>query len=309
MDPKPPKVSIGLPVYNGMRYIEEVLDSILAQSFTDFELVILDNASTDKTPDICKRYAERDDRIRYYRNDTNLGAMQNFNNVFRLCRGEYFKWVAHDDIYKPTYLEKCVAALDKDPGVVLSHCRTTRIDEDGNIVGNYDVEIPVNSPNPADRFYYLIGTNHPCYLIFGLVRSEILRQTPLFGDYKATDRALLALLGLLGRFYEVPEYLFLNREHPDQSRQYCDRPEQYYNWWNTAKTRRVVFPGWRLMWAYLACIVKAPISFRDRVACLLAIAKRMRQKYQIGGIMARDITRACRHYLHLPNSKPQPGND
>ena len=99
-----PRVSIGLPVYNGENFLEFALDSILGQTFQDFELIISDNASTDATESICRRYAAKDSRIRYYRNPNNQGAAQNYNRVFALARGEYFKWAAHDDVCKPNYL-------------------------------------------------------------------------------------------------------------------------------------------------------------------------------------------------------------
>ena len=96
-----PRVSIGLPVYNGDNYLAETLDSILAQTFTDFELIISDNGSTDRTEAICRRYAAQDHRVRYVRNPSNLGAARNYKRAFELARGEYFKWNGHDDPLAP----------------------------------------------------------------------------------------------------------------------------------------------------------------------------------------------------------------
>jgi glycosyltransferase involved in cell wall biosynthesis len=120
-----PKVSIGMPVYNGENFIVESLDALFAQTFTDFELIICDNASTDRTGEICREYAARDARIRYCRNETNIGASANYNLTFELARGDYFKWAAHDDICAPTYVERCVEALDRDPGVALAYRRAS----------------------------------------------------------------------------------------------------------------------------------------------------------------------------------------
>src|SRR5688572_10868700 len=103
MPEKNPRVSIGLPVYNGENYLAEAIDSILAQTFEDFELIISDNASTDRTQEICEAYAAKDGRIRYYRSEVNKGSAWNFNRVFELARGEYFKWAAHDDYIAPEY--------------------------------------------------------------------------------------------------------------------------------------------------------------------------------------------------------------
>src|SRR5512139_3267591 len=124
MNPDKPRVSIGVPVYNGENFLKDALDSLLAQTFKDFEIVIADNVSTDQTEEICRSYAAKDARIRYYRNETNIGAGPNHNRVFELSRGEYFKWVCHDDMCAPEFLERCIEVLDRDPSVVLCHAET-----------------------------------------------------------------------------------------------------------------------------------------------------------------------------------------
>ncbi|MBD2214537.1 glycosyltransferase family 2 protein [Nostoc linckia FACHB-104] len=98
------RLSIGLPVYNGKKFIRESIDCILNQTFQDFELIISDNASTDNTEKICREYAAKDNRIRYYRNAKNIGCARNFHRAFELSTGEYFKWVAYDDLHAPEYL-------------------------------------------------------------------------------------------------------------------------------------------------------------------------------------------------------------
>ena len=127
----PSRVSIGVPVYNGETYLPQALDSLLAQTYPDVEIVISDNASTDATENICRDYANRDDRIRYYREDVNRGLSWNFNRVFELSRGEYFKWAAADDICVPEFVERCVDVLDEDKSIVCCHARTTKIDPSG----------------------------------------------------------------------------------------------------------------------------------------------------------------------------------
>ena len=132
-----PRVSIGMPVYNGENFLAEALDSMLAQTFVDFELIISDNASTDRTKAICRDYAARDRRIRYHRVDDNQGATWNFNHTFELARGEYFKWAAHDDLCDPTFVARCVEVLDSDPTVICCHTQTRHIDIHGNILWDY----------------------------------------------------------------------------------------------------------------------------------------------------------------------------
>jgi glycosyltransferase involved in cell wall biosynthesis len=126
-----PRVSLAMPVYNGENYVAEALDSILAQDFADFELIITDNASTDSTEAICRDYARRDPRIRYHRHPRNLGAAPNYNSGYELATGEYLKWCAHDDRISANYLSECVRLLDADPQVALAFGRTQCIDGAG----------------------------------------------------------------------------------------------------------------------------------------------------------------------------------
>ena len=125
------QVSIGIPVYNGEKYLAAALDSLLAQSFRDFEIVISDNASTDRTAEICRCYQNKDARVRYFRSDQNLGAAWNHNRVIELSSAPLFKWAACDDLHDPLYLARCVDALHNDSGVVLSHTYLRVIDEEG----------------------------------------------------------------------------------------------------------------------------------------------------------------------------------
>ena len=127
-------VSVGIPVYNGERYLAETLDSLLAQTLTEFEIVISDNASTDRTPEICRCYQAKDCRIRYSRNDQNIGEAPNFNRAVELSRAPLFHGGAYDDLYEPSFLERCVDALERDPGVVLSHTRTKLIGDEGELL-------------------------------------------------------------------------------------------------------------------------------------------------------------------------------
>src|SRR5680860_1035425 len=128
---KPVKVSVGMPVYNGEKYVGAALECLLSQTLTDFELIISDNASTDRTESICRSYAARDSRVRYFRNEQNTGGTANFNRVLELASSEYFKWACHDDLHAPTYLEQCAGILDRNPSFVLCHSKTRHIDSNG----------------------------------------------------------------------------------------------------------------------------------------------------------------------------------
>jgi glycosyltransferase involved in cell wall biosynthesis len=215
MSPARPRVSIGLPVFNGDRYLASAIDSILGQTFQDFELIISDNASTDATRDICLDYASRDGRIRYSRQDHNVGAGPNHDFCARRAEGEYFRWASHDDLMEPEYLAKCVAALDANPDAVLCHSRTRII---GDRAEAFAVHLTgLDAPRGSDRFAAVILKPHWCVEIYGVIRTSALLRTHLMSGYYGGDKTLLAELALLGRFLHVPEPLFINRDHPERS--------------------------------------------------------------------------------------------
>ncbi|MGH6899187.1 MAG: glycosyltransferase family 2 protein [Geminicoccaceae bacterium] len=208
-----PTVSIGLPVRNGAQHVADAIESILAQTVTDLELIISDNASTDATPSICAGYAARDPRVRYHRHERDLGASRNFNFVFHQAVGQYFKWAAHDDIVLPTFLERCHAALEAAPDAVL--CQSlVRIVDERNAGGEvYDhTAFGTEAPRQSDRLAARLRARR-CMDIFGLIRKDALRGTALIADHVGADRTLLIELALRGRFVGVPEVLFLNRDH------------------------------------------------------------------------------------------------
>jgi len=212
-----PRVSIGLPVYNGERYLARAVASLLDQTFTNFELILSDNASTDRTEEICQAYAAKDQRIRYYRNERNLGAIRNFNRTFELATGPYFMWASHDDLWAPTFIAKCVDALDAMPEAIIAYPKTVIIDEHGDTVHEYDARFNTESPFAHVRFHDLVRTPHKCFQLLGVIRTSVLAKTPLFGSYTSSDIVLLGLLGLMGPFHELPEALLFYRHHPQQS--------------------------------------------------------------------------------------------
>lgn len=233
------QVFIGLPVYNGANYLEAALQSILAQTHRDFTVLISDNASTDATAEIGRKFAALDPRVRYHRHEVNLGAAPNFNYCVAQATGDYFKWWAHDDLCLPTYLERCVALLDSDPGAVLCHARVICIDDDGAQTGRYSQEWDFNDPDPVTRFARAMALNHGCVTVFGVIRLAALKQTPVIAPFVGSDRPLLAELALHGRLEYVPEELFLWRDHKARSVMLKQRRERL-SWFDTKA--RSVFP-------------------------------------------------------------------
>ena len=277
-----PRVSIGLPVYNGEQFLKEALDSILAQTFEDFEVIISDNASTDSTKEICQAYVAKDSRIRYFRNETNIGAAKNFNRTFELSSGEYFKWAAHDDAYVPTFLEKCVSVLDQSPSVVLCYTEEMDIDEQGRYIGKRPYGLDTSLVKPYDLFCNMTSVNRGSPAVFGVIRASVLKKTALIGGYYASDLVLLAELTLYGSFRSVPEDLMLHREHNLRSvytHSYSAR-HSAAAWWNPERKKRIAFPIWRMFLGYLASIIRSPLSWAERMRCCLYMMKWMRWRWR-----------------------------
>lgn len=262
-----PRVSIGLPVYNGAAFVADAIDSLLAQTFSDFELIISDNASTDATGSICRDRAARDARVRYVRNPDNLGATRNFNRVAELARGEYFKWAAHDDVHEPDYLRRCVDVLDADAAVVLVYPRSREIDEAGTTIRTVGTDVDADLPSAAQRFRVMIRREYSCVAIFGLVRTSALRKTKLMSTYADCDRVLLAEISLAGRIRELPEALFVHRQHRHRSVWQFPSRQTRNAWFDPSKAARPAFPYTRQFFGNLAAIRRAPVSAGDRVAC------------------------------------------
>jgi glycosyltransferase involved in cell wall biosynthesis len=202
-------VSVGLPVYNGERYLREALDSVLAQTYAPLELVITDNASTDGTERICREYAERDARVRYERQARNMGAIWNFNRALELARGEYFLWQAYDDRRRPECVARCVATLEARPDAVLCCTDVALIDEDGRPVDDptWPRGIHPDGPTPLDRALAVARAGF-WYDFYGVARTRVLRTTGLARQVWGFDVVVLLEMCLRGAVTAVREPLF-----------------------------------------------------------------------------------------------------
>lgn len=261
-----PRVTVALPVFNGERYLAEALDSILAQDFEDFELLIGDNGSTDSTLEICRTYADKDDRITLLRSDRNRGAAWNYNRLLEAARGELFKWVAHDDVYAPQYLGACVGALDADPSAVLAHSRTRQIDGDGRFLRDIDEDFRLDDPRPHVRFRQMLVYEGGCYHVFGVIHTDVLRRTEAIGPFAESDRVLLAELAIHGGFAEVPQALFSHREHGDRSI-YRYPARSLAAWFDPRRAQTIGLPVWRLLWEILRAVHRSGLPPAERWRC------------------------------------------
>ena len=198
-----PRLSIGLPVYNGENYLAESIEALLGQSYEDFELIISDNASTDGTADICRRYEQKDPRIRYLRQEHNIGAAPNHNILVEHARGELFKWASHDDLYARDLLERCVDALDQFPHVVLAHSWTALIDDSGTVTKAVRYGLASASQSAPERFrsyLYEVGGDDDG----GVIRMDVLRRVPPHASYYHADRTIIAGILLHGPSTRYP---------------------------------------------------------------------------------------------------------
>ncbi|RIK30571.1 MAG: glycosyltransferase family 2 protein [Anaerolineae bacterium] len=267
-----PRVSIGLPVHNGEKYLEEALDSILAQTYKDFEIIISDNASNDKTQDICLKYAQDDGRIKYHRNDKNLGAAPNHNLVFRMARGVYFKWFGYDDKISPDFLFECVKILDANPDVALCMPKTNLIDEHGQFIGELNYKADAGSPAPHKRFGNFIFHNEAGDYVYGLMRVDKISQTSLHGSFPSSDLVFLAELTLYGKYYILPDRLFYRRFHSEQSTKGNFQVERSrVLWFDTSLKSKVVLPKWMYLFGYLRSVKNAPVNFFQKIYCYFQI--------------------------------------
>jgi glycosyltransferase involved in cell wall biosynthesis len=287
-----PRVSVGIPVYNGERYLGETIESILAQTFTDFELVISDNASTDRTEAICRTFSSRDPRIKYFRNQDNIGGSKNFARAFELSRAPYFKWAAHDDLCGPTLLENCLKILEENSAVVVCYPSIGFVDQTGAIVGHHDPCCNLRSPLPSERVRnFLFSAKTNCLPMFGLIRRDALKKTLLLAPYISSDQILLLQLALLGEFYEERECAFFFREHPDRSIWKYNSFAAYAQWHDPTRKSRIHLPRWRLAVEFFRSVAAADIPWHERRDCFVSVLKWC---YWSRSVLARDLTMTAR---------------
>lgn len=297
-------VTIGMPLFNGERYIEGALRSLLAQSCGDFELLISDNCSTDRTADICRDYASRDQRISFHRNDANVGLARNQNSVIHRGRGKYFLLAHHDDIRSPDYLSATIPVMDQDESVVVCYTATQDIDEHGGPVERFEPELQFDSDDLRARFRDVIRIDHLCEPDFGLTRMSVLKRTRLHGNYADSDRVLLTELALHGRFHKLSTPLFFRRAHDAQSTATARSRQARTLLFDPAHKGKLIFPHFRQLSGYLDAIRRAPIGWRDRLYCRVHMLHWMRanQRDLIGDLdfAGREILRPVKRALVGP---------
>jgi glycosyltransferase involved in cell wall biosynthesis len=266
-------VTIGVPVYNGEQYLRETFECISAQTFSDFEVVISDNASTDGTEGICRDFAARDRRVRYVRNLENVGMAANFRQLVQLARGDYFKLANADDRFDARLIAECLTILDAHPEVALCYGKTTLIDEDGKTIRQHEDNLHLPLRRARTRFWLVLERQRLVNVIHGVVRTAALRRAGPLGTYVGADMVLVPAIALQGQFWELPEYLFYRRMHSGASSSiHTDAGNQAF--WNPLRRDRAPLEAWPRFGGYVRAIARAPLSAGEKLRLLAGVGRR-----------------------------------
>jgi glycosyltransferase involved in cell wall biosynthesis len=267
-----PRLSIGLPVYNGAALLPAALDALLGQSWRDFELIISDNASSDDTEGVCRRYVEQDSRVRYIRQPHNIGMVANHNFLVGDARGEFFKWASHDDLYAKDFLRRCIEALDEHPEASLAHAWCVLMDAAGKPVELFKYPEATGSPRAPERFRSILfdGKGDWTYAVF---RTDVLRKTALHGTYHGGDRTLIAEFTLYGALHQVPEWMYFRRDHPNRHLS----TREWSTGFDPGRASRLRHPAVRLyaeyVWGFASAVHRSPLPPVEKRACYRELAR------------------------------------
>ena len=281
-----PLLSVGLPVYNGLPYLQETLESIRDGEFEDYELIVCDNASTDATGELVQDFASRDARIRYVRNEKNIGAARNYNKCLDLGRGKYFRWVASDDIHSRGAIARCVEAMERDPALVLAFPQTRLIDGQGKALQDYDDGDGWSLPTPSERFWFALGRFGLSNAMFGVIRADVLRGATLQGDYPSSDLIMQADLAIRGRFEQVAGEYYYRRMH-DGCTDNLDAVAlaQFYN---PGQTRAFDAKMLRIYRELAGVVYRAPVPAAEKLRLWTLLGRRVRWDRDV---LARELGR------------------
>jgi glycosyltransferase involved in cell wall biosynthesis len=291
------KVIIGLPVYNGQKYLNAAVDSHLSQSFGDFALVISDNGSTDATPEICAAYAIKDKRIKYLRSAENRGILWNHRRVMDAIESpsQYFRWAGADDILEPGLLQAMVEVLNTRPEVEAVVPDTKNIDDQGEIIGSMARTLDLQSPSVFQRAHDILTASYQHVIAYGLLRASTLRLMRTGPNYPGWDAVFALELALRGQMVQPAGPALLRRFHPGSISR-VKTVKEMRKWVEPNSKTGMDFPHWT--WAYerAQVLMAVPMSTRDRIRIGTFLARfTMWQRRSL----ARDVTQAARRALGL----------
>lgn len=264
-----PGVSVGIPVYNGERYLEVAIRSVLAQTWGDLELVICDNCSTDRTPEICRTYAGQDARVRYLRNERNIGAAGNFRRAFHESRAPMFRWLCSDDQIGPSSVEKCLRLLQARPDAAIVCSRAEFVDEHGAMLKPYHAVQAITHDDAYERFRAAFECDPWCNSVYGLIRRSTLLRTALHQPFPAADKALIVELAIHGKILEIDEVLFFRRIHPGAYSYGVsnERDRSFYTPTRSGRAARML-RAWPNTLANLGAVTRSPARIPEKLRML-----------------------------------------
>ena len=268
-----PLVTVGIPAYNSEKYLAQSIESLLAQTYRDFVMVICDNASTDGTAELCQRYVQQDSRVRYFRNPVNIGMTGNFNRVFELTDTKYIKWSTADDFWAPDMLADAVAVMEADASIAVCYPKVTIVDGEGREQDRFEDKLHLMQDDPAERFLGVVKNLKLVNHHLGLLRTDVIRRTQLFGKHVAADVGFVAELSLYGKFYQVDKYQFSRRFHTDSSSWKRDDQDQQARRFHAANVRKIPFNTWRYHWVLVKAVLRAPLGIASKARLLRQLSK------------------------------------
>ena len=271
-----PRVSIGLPVYNAERFVSTAIESTLAQTFGDFELIISDNASTDGTADVCSAFARLDARIRFVRQPVNCGVNRNHCHVFRMAIGEFFRWAGADDIPTAELLAHAVAQMSEDELLVAYVPDAINIDDSGSFLRRLDRNLDLRESDPVQRADAVLSRHYQMVFAQGLMRRAVLVEIDGRWDYFGWDFILLFELALRGQICNIAGPPLYRRLHADSAALNTRSVAEVRKWVDPTVGSRVLLPHWRWDWERLKSAVRSPLSWRDRGRLLLLLGRLIR---------------------------------
>ncbi len=291
------KVIVGLPVYNGQKYLGAAIESHLSQSFGDFELLISDNGSTDATPEICTGYASKDRRVTYVRSPENRGILWNHRRVMAAMDGsaQYFRWAGADDVLEPGLLEAMVTILDGRGEVEAVMPATKNIDEQGEIIGSMEQTLDLQSQSVFERAKQILVANYQHVVAYGLMRASSLKVMRTQPDYIGWDPVFIWELALRGQIVQVAAPALLRRFHRGSISR-VKTVKEMRKWVEPTAKAGMNFPHWTWSYERTRALLATPLSTRDALRVSTLIARDMMWQR---AKLVRDVTQAVRRTLGL----------
>jgi glycosyltransferase involved in cell wall biosynthesis len=276
-----PLVSIGVPVYNEERFLEETLTSLLAQDYPNIEIILSDNASTDRTADICQQIAAQNPSVTFHRFDENRGAPENFQYVLDHSSGTYFMWAAGHDLWSPNTISECVNMLEGIPESAIAIGSSQWIDENGDTMTLVSGWTDTRGMHPVARFFSVFwGNMHP---VLGLIRKSYLEELGQFRPFAGADLVLLSELSLRGDFLHAANATWKRREFRHEQ-SHADKLKRYrsaeYGLAGSFLDR--YFPLLRLPLALIKVVFKSTLPIIQKIALLFALLTTFPLRYLVG---------------------------